>query len=86
MKGLTTELVEKLAMFNVSKNHSGKWGYIVGKHSCTYSFMHKDKQKVLEHLRDNYKTYFKSEKQFFLLYGVVTRFNVITTTYKPTFT
>jgi hypothetical protein len=58
---LTTELIERLAMFNISKNHTGKWGYIVGKHSCTYNYMHRDKQKVLEHLRDNYDSYFISD-------------------------
>ena len=61
MKELTTELVEKLAMFTVKKNHTGRWGALVGRYSATYVFMHEDKQKVLEHIRDNYETYFISK-------------------------
>lgn len=62
MNGLTTELVEKLAMFTVKKNHTGRWGALVGRHSATFVYMNEDKQKVLEHVRDNYKSYFVRDK------------------------
>ena len=62
MTELTIELVEKLAMFTVKKNHTGHWGALVGRHSATFVFMHEDKKKVLEHIRDNYDTYFISKK------------------------
>ena len=58
MTELTTELIEKLSMFTVQKNHTGRWGALVGRHSATFVFMHEDKQKVLEHIRDNYESYF----------------------------
>lgn len=61
MKGLTTELVEKLSMFSVKKNHTNRWGVLVGRHSATFVFMHEDKQECLKHIRDNYESYFISK-------------------------
>lgn len=56
---LSLEDVHKLTMCRVKKNHTGRWGLLVGYHSATFVFMDECKDKVLQHVKDNYKTYFK---------------------------
>ena len=58
---LTTDLIEKLTMFRVKQNHTKRWGVLVGQYSCSFVFMHEDKQKCLEHIRDNYESYFTGD-------------------------
>ena len=47
--------LEILLQWNVSKNHTERWGCIQGKYSCAYQFMHEDKNEVLKWLAKNYK-------------------------------
>lgn len=51
---VSLENMERLLEWNVSHNHTKRWGCIKGKHSCTYSFMHEDKNEVLKWLVENY--------------------------------
>jgi hypothetical protein len=51
------EDLETLLKWNVSQNHTKRWGCIYGKTSCTYSFMHEDKEEVLKWLAENYNKY-----------------------------
>ena len=53
------DLINKMTQFTIKKNHTERWGVLVGRHSATFVFMHKDKEECLKHIRDNYKTYFK---------------------------
>lgn len=50
----TIEDLETLLSWNISKNHTGRWGAIQGKVSRSYSFMHEDKEEVLKWLIKNY--------------------------------
>jgi hypothetical protein len=49
------EDLEHLLSWNISQNHTKKWGSIKGRYSCTYSFMHEDKNEVLKWLAKNYR-------------------------------
>lgn len=49
------EDLEHLIAWNLSKNHTERYGVIKGKYSRTYSFMHEDKNKVLDWLIENYR-------------------------------
>lgn len=49
------EDIEHLIAWNLSKNHTERYGVIKGKYSRTYSFMHEDKNKVLDWLAENYR-------------------------------
>ena len=39
---LTTELIDKLSLFSIQKNHTGRWGALVGRYSANFVFMHED--------------------------------------------
>lgn len=62
-KECSLELIEALAECNISKNHTDRWGVIFGRHSRSYSFMHEDKNKVLEWIRDNYDKELEDQKE-----------------------
>ena len=56
---LEFESLNDLQLFlswNVSKNHTGRWGCIQGVYSRQYSFMHEDINEVLKWLLENYKS------------------------------
>ena len=55
VSGIPNKDLEHLISWNLSENHTKRWGVIKGKCSCTYSFMHKNKNKVLEWLKTNYR-------------------------------
>lgn len=63
VKECSLELIEALSNCNISKNHTGRWGVIFGNFSCTYSYMHEDKNKVLEWIRDNYDEELADQKK-----------------------
>lgn len=46
---------EELIAWNLSQNHTKRYGVIKGRFSRTYSFMHKDKNEVLRWLVKNFK-------------------------------
>lgn len=46
--------LEILLTWNISQNHTKRWGCIQGKYSCTYQFMHEDKKEVLKWIAENY--------------------------------
>lgn len=50
----TEEDLETIQQWNISQNHTKRWGAIKGKYSCTYSFMHEDKREVLKWLAENW--------------------------------
>jgi hypothetical protein len=56
---MTIDDVKKLTCFNVSKNHTDRWGVIFGTHTITYSFMHEDKDEVYKWILENYESFFK---------------------------
>lgn len=49
------EDLEKLLEWNVSQNHTKRYGCIKGTHSRSYNFMNEDKNEVLNWLILNYK-------------------------------
>ena len=61
VKQCSLELIDVLSECNISKNHTGRWGVIFGNFGRTYSFMHEDKNKVLEWIRDNYDKELKDQ-------------------------
>jgi hypothetical protein len=52
---ISFEDLDNLLSWKISQNHTKNWGCIKGKYSCTYSFMHKDKNEVIKWLVKNYK-------------------------------
>lgn len=50
----TEDDLDTIQQWNISQNHTKKWGAIKGKHSCTYLFMHEDKVEVLRWLSENW--------------------------------
>lgn len=56
---LSLKDIEKLTMCRVKKNHTNRWGLLVGYHSATFVFMDHNKDKVLQYVKNNYKNYFK---------------------------
>jgi hypothetical protein len=52
---VSLEDMEHLLAWNISQNHTKRWGCIKGKYSCTYSFMHEDKNEVIKWLVENYR-------------------------------
>lgn len=52
---VSLEDLEHLLAWNISKNHTGRWGAIKGIISCTYSFMHEDKNEVIKWVSENYR-------------------------------
>jgi hypothetical protein len=52
---MSFEDLDSLLSWKISQNHTKNWGCIKGKYSCTYSFMHKDKNEVIKWLINNYK-------------------------------
>ena len=51
---VSLEDMEHLLAWNISKNHTDRWGCIKGKISCNYSFMHEDKNEVIKWVVENY--------------------------------
>lgn len=51
----TIEEITEFLSWNISKNHTGRWGCIKGTFSRTYSFMHEDKEEVVKWILKNYK-------------------------------
>ena len=49
------EDLEELISWNLSKNHTERFGVIKGIYSRTYSYMNEDKGEVLKWLKENYK-------------------------------
>jgi hypothetical protein len=52
---ISFEDLEHLLAWNITQNHTERWGCIKGKTSRTYSFMHEDKNEVLKWLLGNYR-------------------------------
>jgi len=50
----TVEDLDLLLSWNISKNHTERWGAIQGKISRSYAFMHEDKDEVLKWIAENY--------------------------------
>ena len=54
-KSSSLEDLEHLISWNLTKNHTDRYGVIKGRHSATYSYMNEDKEEVLKWLKDNYR-------------------------------
>ena len=49
------EDLEHLISWNLTKNHTDRYGVIKGRHSANYAYMNEDKEDVLKWLKDNYR-------------------------------
>lgn len=55
---LSSSVIEKLAELKIKRNHTGRWGVLVGRGSAQYAFMHEHKDEVIEYIRDNFNSLF----------------------------
>lgn len=55
---LSDATILRLSMLQISKNHTGRWGVIVGSHSRHYDFMHEDVREVFKYIRKNFNEMF----------------------------